>query len=236
MKMKLLTTVACAALALGAQTQVQAVTYTSNTNLSAFTSGVSEYATFTNCGSLSGDLGCAAPSITTIDFGQRVYGNNLSPAIFTEFSSATNSIRVFANMDHLGSPYDGYQYTIFGSNDGSSYTGLFDALTVDGSGEPFTLGTFTGTAPTTVNNIVVGTGGGQGITGYIADFTFSTAYKYYMFGASTVAINQGNADQELSAVGMISSPVPEPETYTMLLAGLAFLGYMARRRKHNFIA
>lgn len=26
-------------------------------------------------------------------------------------------------------------------------------------------------------------------------------------------------------------PIPEPETYTMLLAGLGLLGFMARRRK-----
>ncbi len=228
MKKNLLSAAAVAALCLGALTQAQATTYTSDSNLADFT--VSEYAVFTNRSSLFGDLPGSTPTNTTIDVGNRVYGNNFSPAILAKFAAATNSIRVFANMDHLGSPYDGYQYTIYGSTDGSTYTLLFDALTVLGSGEPFTLGTFTGTAPTTVNNVVVGVGGGEGRTGYIADFTFSTAYQYYEFGASTVAIAQGNADQELSAVGNLAA-VPEPEPFALMLAGLGVLGFVGRRRR-----
>ncbi len=30
------------------------------------------------------------------------------------------------------------------------------------------------------------------------------------------------------------SPIPEPETYAMLLVGLGLIGFAARRRKHNF--
>ncbi len=43
--------------------------------------------------------------------------------------------------------YDGYQYTMCGSNNGTAWTPLFDAFTVTSSGEPFTLATFTGTPP-----------------------------------------------------------------------------------------
>ena len=32
-------------------------------------------------------------------------------------------------------------------------------------------------------------------------------------------------------IGQIASPVPEPETYAMLLAGLGLIGFTARRRK-----
>jgi hypothetical protein len=31
----------------------------------------------------------------------------------------------------------------------------------------------------------------------------------------------------------IASPVPEPETYAMIIAGLALIGFTARRRKDN---
>jgi hypothetical protein len=205
-----------------------AQTYTSDPNLTHFTSTVAQYATFTNCAVLLGDLGCIPASFTTINNGNRIYGVNLAPAIFAAFVAPTKSIRVFANIDHPGVPFDGYQYTIAGSIDGVSYVSLFDALTVNGSGEPFTLGSFTGTAPTTVNNVIFAGHGGEGQTGYVADFTFSTAYQYYRFGASTVAVNQGNADQELSAVATV---VPEPASLVLTGTGLIGLLGLMRLRK-----
>jgi hypothetical protein len=32
---------------------------------------------------------------------------------------------------------------------------------------------------------------------------------------------------------LIFAPIPEPESYAMMLAGLGFLGFMARRRKQK---
>lgn len=228
MTTNLLTRLAQAAIAVTAMSSAQAVTYTSDTNLADFTTA--EYGTFTNRASLFGDLPGSTPTNATISAGNRVYGDNLAPPILVAFLQPTASIRVFANIDHFGQAYDGFQYTILGSNDGKSYAPLFDALTVTGSGEPFTLGTFTGTAPINVNNVLIGSGGGEGRTGYIADFTFSTAYQFYEFGASTVAIRMGNQDQEMSAVGNLA-PVPEPETYALMMAGLGVVGFVARRRK-----
>ena len=208
-----------------------ATTYTQDPNLANFTAGVGEYATFSNFS--LGDVGSpfTPSSVELAANGFRVYsggsltglssGNNW---ILATFSSAVGAIRVFSNIDHLGAAYDGYQYTIAGSNDLRSWTALFDATSVVGAGEPFTLGTFTGTAPTTVNNVVNGPNG----VGYEADFAFGGSYKYYAFGASTVAFDQGNADQELSAVAAV---VPEPETYALMMAGLGILGLVARRRR-----
>ncbi len=129
-----------------------------------------------------------------------------------------SKIVVFPNIDHFGSPYDGYQYQIYGSNNYGSefptWTPLFDATSVNGAGEPFTLGTFTGTAPSSVNNVLTPGAGPGGTVGYIAQFQFGTAYKYYAFGASTVAFAQTNPDQELSAVGATSSFTTPPQTLT----------------------
>jgi hypothetical protein len=34
-------------------------------------------------------------------------------------------------------------------------------------------------------------------------------------------------------IGVNIAPVPEPETYAMLLAGLGLMGFVARRRKQS---
>jgi PEP-CTERM motif-containing protein len=212
-----------------------ATSYTQDPSLSDFTAGITNYATLSNFS--AGDVGSpfTPTSAELATTGARVYDGGsltgLSSAnnwILATFASSVGSIRVFANIDHLGSAYDGYQYTIQGSNDLATWTPLFDALTVTGSGEPFTLGTFTGTAPTTVNNVVNGPNG----VGYEADFTFANSYKYYAFGASTVAFDQGNSDQELSAVAATAA-VPEPESVVLMLAGLAAIGLAGHRRRKS---
>jgi hypothetical protein len=216
-------------------TGAQATTYTSDSNLSNFLTGNGTYATLSNFG--GGDVSSPyTPTDSTITSGLRVFGGGaitgLSSGnnwILATFSNATADIRVFPNIDHFGAAFDGYQYQIAGSNDGTTWTSLFDALTVTGLGEPFTLGTFTGTAPTSVNNVLTPGAGPAGTVGYIADFDFGTAYKYYAFGASTEAFQAGNTDQELSAV----ATVPEPSTWAMMIIGFAGLGFMAYRRKQG---
>ena len=51
--------------------------------------------------------------------------------------------------------------------------------------------------------------------------------------ALTTHTNNGVTGQYYFQVrnGVITAPVPEPETYAMLLAGLGLVGVMSRRRK-----
>jgi hypothetical protein len=79
-----------------------------------------------------------------------------------------------------------------------------------------------------VNNVLTPGTGPNGTVGYIADFNFANAYQYYAFGASTVAVQLGNSDQELSAIG---PAVPELSTWAMMILGFAGLGFMAYRRR-----
>jgi hypothetical protein len=227
MRRSALTVAAALALLAGA---AHATTYTNDTNLADFASPTSDFARISNASAV--DPGFAS-NYATLAGGLRVYSggteNGLpgSDWILATFSDPESAIRVFPNMDHYGLSYDGYQYSIYGSNDLSNWDFLFDALTVNGGGEPFTLGAFNGVAPTNVNNVGVNPSGGA--VGYIADFHFANAYRYYAFGASTMAVNSGNPDQELS--GVTALDVPEPATWALMLLGFGGLGAVLRGRR-----
>ena len=210
---------------------LSAQSYTSDPNIADFTNLVATYATLSNYSAVEG--GCPAGSFTpTSDelatTGCRIYsGGQLAGLsadnnwLLATFPTPVSQIIVFPNIDHYGDAYDGYQYIIYGSNDGQNWTFLFDASSVGNNTEPFTLGSFTGTPPTTVNNVLTpqsqplppGCSGTPGVlcaVGYIAQFTFGASYQYYAFGASSLAFQQSNPDQELSAVGTPNQTVTQP--------------------------
>lgn len=215
-----------------------ATTYLSDPNLGDFASASTNFAVLQNF--FAGDVAPStyATTYSSLSGGLRVYDggseSGLSGAnnwLIAVFGNEVNAIRVFPNIDHYGSQYDGYQYTIYGSNDATNWTQLYDTTSVSGSGEPFTIGSFTGTAPTQVDNVLTPGNGPAGTVGYIADFHFNNAYKYYAFGASTVAFDQGNTDQELSGVAAIGAP--EPATWAMFLLGFGALGFLMRAKRRN---
>jgi hypothetical protein len=240
----LLTSMTCLMVAANAGT-----IYTSDPNLANLTSGITNYATFLNALVSDSPLPFT-PSAASLAQGLRVVGNNTSPPIVARFPAPVSQIRVFPNIDHFGTSFDGYQYSISGSNDGSSYTPLFNPLSLVGgpdpfmlglfgltptSVEPFTLATFSGTPPTRVNNVLSPGAGTDGQVGYVADFTFDHAYQYYSFTSSTPVLS-GNEDQELSAVASLTpapppAHMPEPSTYVMIGIGMGFIGLRLVRRR-----
>ncbi|SDJ65344.1 PEP-CTERM protein-sorting domain-containing protein [Bradyrhizobium lablabi] len=210
-----------------------ATVYTTDSNINDFISPGMQIATFTQFGSVQfgyGDKGPPSytPQVTDIQNGYRVIGDGNTTMIIAAFSAPVSSIRVFNNEDHLGAPYDGYQYTVWGYNSNSAPVLLYNPTAVSGSGEPFFLSANAGsTDPTRVNVVQTPGAGPAGVVDYITDFTFSQAYQYYAFGASDVAVASGNNDQELTAVAAI----PEPSTWAMMILGFFGVGFLAYRRK-----
>jgi hypothetical protein len=241
---------ACAGLIAAAAGAANATVYTSDKNLADFETKT--YGTFSNYagGGMTGFVPYT-PTNANLAVATRVFGGKkpvtgLSTTnnwILVTFTDPTASIRIFPMMDHFGSATDGYQYAIEGSNDGTSWTALFDADSVVGTKEPFTLGTFTGTAPTSVNNVLSLPKTSH--IGYIADFTFDTAYKYYALGASTQAFLYGDGPEppsralkpEFEAVASLATTpgashvVPEPAGWAMMLTGIGAMGFVTRRRR-----
>ncbi len=215
--------------------QVYAATiYSQDPTLSDFTDTVSSYATFATLSPYQ-----PTTAILLAANYPRVIGNTSVP-INVSFPNPTADIIVFDNIDHPGFAWDVFQYQILGSTDGVSFTPLFDPQTVNEANNPgfnaaFTLNTFTGTAPTLLNNTITpGLGSSVGDIGYEEYFTFSNSYSYFRFAPSTLTINTGENETELSAVGIgtpsdiiVSTATPEPASYLFVGAGLAAL--LARR-------
>jgi len=71
---------------------------------------------------------------------------------------------------------------------------------------------------------------GCGYTCWVAmSYTFTTAGSYVL-EVGVVNWSDGNHDSGLAFAGNLV-PVPEPQTYAMMLAGLGLLAWAARRRR-----
>ncbi|MGZ6016253.1 MAG: PEPxxWA-CTERM sorting domain-containing protein [Phenylobacterium sp.] len=258
MKTLLAITLAAGSIAAGA---AQATIYTHDANLADFTNGVTDYATFSNFKNGNApdpsDPGSHnntdyqpgftyTPTTASLNHDYRIFNwtggapaglQGIAPSenwVLATFSDAESSIRVFSNIDHYGDSYDGYQYQIWGYDGSNTWTELYDTLNVSNAGEPFTLVSYVGTAPTRVNNVLTpGTfnDAGDGTVGYISDFHFNSGYSVYAFGTSTFAGPQ-NPEQEFSAVAAI----PEPASWALMILGLGGAGAALRRRRQALAA
>ena len=79
-------------------------------------------------------------------------------------------------------------------------------------------------------NFSVTDAGGISLASFIASTGLDVGYR---FSADLlVAGIDGNVTGNV-AVGVPTPPIPEPETYAMMLAGLGLLGFVARRRRQG---
>ena len=68
---------------------------------------------------------------------------------------------------------------------------------------------------------------------HITEASFNDNGKGYYFTADVYGPPVGGGDPATFPVGSNVAPVPEPETYALMLAGLGAVGFVARRRKAN---
>lgn len=152
---------------------------------------------------------------------------------------------------------DGAQYTDtystthpgYGPQDGTvatfSFAGLGSGWTVghlEIDAADFQASIF-GSVKTTFNGIAIPFGFDDGFPHTAIHFWNLSAdviSSINTLGSLTIAIDR---DQSLDFYGFdylklsnVTAPIPEPETYAMMLAGLGLLGFVARRRKQKAVA
>ena len=90
-----------------------------------------------------------------------------------------------------------------------------------------------GSAPSSNANLTFSIEPGkQGFFGSPTSF-YTLAQSVFGNTQSTIAMTSTGftVSQGGGAVNFVAAPIPEPETYALLLAGLGAVGFMARRRK-----
>lgn len=140
-----------------------------------------------------------------------------------DFSASNNDL--FGNTEVVGPFADTFSFTVPGSTPvTASVISGFD------SNSMFQVA-FTGF------ELFDSAGGPALVTGFTAGGFFATLPSFSITTGTTYdLVVTGNllGAAPGSYAGNISiSPVPEPETYAMLLVGLGLVGFAARRKKHN---
>ncbi|MGZ5713893.1 MAG: PEP-CTERM sorting domain-containing protein [Caldimonas sp.] len=109
-------------------------------------------------------------------------------------------------------------------------TGLTSVVDITGGNAGATTGTLSFAAQT--GPFVISLKAGDAFSLYefdagISSINFDTKGVGFFSGPNQIL----HFGQELSHADLYTSPIPEPETYALLLAGLAAVGFVARRRR-----
>jgi hypothetical protein len=158
-----------------------------------------------------------------------IYSFNYNPGASS--SAQVNFVlEGFKTVDGNNSYEDQFSFTVNGTQ---VFLGTFNL----GGG-----GNSVYSTPVGASIVVAGPGDGViGGAGGTVTFSFSSLalnsntnntfnFVYNPVGSSNAG-GQGTGDESWKVSGSITNAVPEPETYTMLLAGLGIMGAVARSRK-----
>lgn len=171
-------------------------------------------------------LTCPPPStsaLQTATIGGLTYTNSTFDVTTVGGQASIGNVVATPNVDNLGS------FTLLGSP--FSYTGQTFDLRVTFTAPP-------GTVPT--NDIWTANIFGSVVSNSVGaltldfdnsahDFTFDTGtFKFFV---NDIDLTPGGSIALSGRVVAQVTAIPEPETYTLFMAGLAALGFIARRRK-----
>lgn len=162
-----------------------------------------------------------------------VVGGNLvfTPAGFSAdgtslLASETINVTVLANAGYMLAGFSLHETGTY-SGDGAYATGMFTAIDIEGTtGKQLPVsfngvnGDGTWAADASITLPASGWGGADGV---VTSVTLTLSNQLFAAGDASIWKN----GVSISATAL---PVPEANTYAMLLAGLGLVGFMARRR------
>jgi len=140
------------------------------------------------------------------------YWQQYDPAIVWASRTPLSSVFAIPGVDHGPNPGENLEFIIWGSNNGGATweEGTIGAIYRDGFD----------TADTTAGHS----------DDYTSLWNFSTGYTLFR-ATSGDHLNPHYGSEPEGEIDALAAPVPEPETYALFGAGLALMGYVARRRK-----
>ena len=146
---------------------------------------------------------------------------NAVPVVFSGSTSAGYGANIFNS--NVTSPFtDWYTFTIPAGSNGS---GASNVISLGATNVIFSLfQLYDSVSSTTWSGITGGTTSSLSFSGGAAPGSYTLTVSGYKVTPALNGLYAGNIS---------ISPVPEPETYAMLLAGLGLLGLSARRRNSS---
>ena len=185
-------------------------------------------------------------SVTSAQLGATTFqpaGLNSAYGLYIAFSgTGVNTLGLPAGVN--AGTFSALSYTLYGYNGVGSFTPTSAPVPfvklATGALDTSKVSTFAGTSVagqvTTANanaNLTFSIEPGkQGFFGSPTSF-YTLAQSVFGNTQSTIAMTSTGitVSQGGGAVNFVAAPIPEPETYALLLAGLGAVGFMARRRK-----
>lgn len=181
---------------------------------------------------------------------------SLFVTVFAGFTSVANAA-VTINFDSTecpacadATPVDGSDWSAFGLtvSNASWYSDIRDTfdtmgLTITSAASPAVISLATVSTDVTFDYWVIGGFSGtyeafdsthSSLGSLLVDATGrSDLLGTFTFTGSVASLEWKGASSQISTMTVSAVPIPEPETYAMLLAGLGLLGFVARRSKQN---